>query len=363
MKTYENHIEIEGRVPYSTPSNIIDVKNSGTTIRFFTALSSLAEKGYTVLTGDDSIRQRPMQPLLDALNQFGVKCFSTRLNGYPPIIVAGDSLIGGEASILGNVSSQYISSLLISLTKAKRDSRLKILRGKVSEPYIEATKVMLSKFNGIYYEKENEYYIPSKQELIAKEFHVPSDFSSASFMLAAGALAGDVKVIGLDFNLPQADMKILEILKDLGAGLEIGESWVRSYYNGKLKGGTFDLKDSPDLLPIVSILALNCEDKITIKGVKHARYKESDRISSLSSELKKLGADVIEYEDGLSIIPSKLKSCKLDAKKDHRLFMAFSLIGLLIDEGIEIEGKELIKVSYPNFIQDMINLGAKVELD
>ncbi|GBC75550.1 3-phosphoshikimate 1-carboxyvinyltransferase [archaeon HR06] len=179
--------------------------------------------------------------------------------------------------------------------------------------------------------------------------------------MAAGALAGDVKVFNLSFNFPQADSKIVKIIEDLGGGIEKGENWVRSYHLGKFRGGTFNLKDSPDLLPVLAVMALNSEDKVEIKGVKHARYKESDRISSIVQEFKKLGVEVEEYEDGLTIYPpSHIKSVKLDPRGDHRLFMAFSLIGIMLEEGIEIEGVELIKVSYPNFLRDMVSLGVKL---
>lgn len=345
-----------------TPNDVINVENSGTTIRFLTAISALAKEGYAILTGDDSIRRRPMQPLLDALSCYGVKAWSSRNNGLPPIIVRCEGIKGGEGEIRADISSQFISSLLISLLKANKDSKVKLKGEVVSSPYIDATIEMISLFNGVCMKKDNEFEIPANQELKPINFNVPGDFSSASFILACGALLGETKVKNLTQSLPQADSKIIDILKEMGAEVKIEED-VITVKARELKGGKFNLKDCPDLLPVVSVLAIKAKSDVEIYGVKHARYKETDRISIIARELSKMGIKIVEREDELIIRHSKrLYPATLNAHNDHRLFMAFVIASMLCKEPCYVEGLETIDVSYPSFINDLKSLGAKIEV-
>ena len=346
-----------------TPDDIVNVENSGTTLRFMTSVLSLAKRGYSILSGDSSIRSRPMQPLLDALGLLGVHAWSALENGRAPIIVEGGGMEGGETQIRGDVSSQFVSSLLISSTMAKRGTVVTV-SDAVSRPYIEATLATMRNF-GVEVEREGfSKFEVSPASYAPTDFAVPADLSSASFIMAATAVAGGrVRLDNIDLEYPQGDFAIVEILKSMGVKVVTNSSslTVSAGREAKLKGGRFDLRDTPDLLPVVSVLALRCDSPVEIVGTAHARFKETDRIAVLASELEKLGVDVKERSDGLIVSPpSKLTSAPVDAHDDHRMFMALSIASLLIPGGAPILGVESLDVSYPSFLNDLERIGATV---
>ncbi len=368
MKINKKEMKIIGSDILKTPENIIDVANSGTTLRIITAIASLVPKGYIVLTGDSSIRKRPMGPLLKSLRELGVECFSIRENGLPPIIVKGGTLKGGKTNIKGDISSQFISALLIATPKAKKRTLINIIGKIVSKPYIESTIYMLNlsniKLN--IYNDYRKFIIPSKQSFSPIDFNIPGDFSSASFLIASAILSnGKIKIKNLDMDIPQSDSAIIDILHKMGIEIEINKDKKEITIQSpkKILGGTFNLINSPDLTPIIAILALKAENPVKIIGIKHVRYKETDRISILSKEIRKTGAKIIELQDGLIIKPiKKIKSCIFDSHGDHRIFMALSLIGLLCEEGCKISGVETASISYPNFINDLRKLSIRLEV-
>lgn len=364
----ENTLLIRGVEFPQTPSDVINAENSGTTIRIMTSVSALTPAGYTVLTGDSSLRNRPMQPLLTALTELGVKCWSTRLNGKPPIIVQGGGIKGGTAVIRGDISSQFISSLLISTPKAEKDTTIQVVGKIVSKPYIDATIYTINQFGGsIANPEKGIYHIKHGQKYTPAEVKIPGDFSSASFILASAALTGgEVEVKSLSTDQPQADSRIIDILKCLGAEVEVKKDEEAVKVRGPkglLEGGVFDLSDSPDLLPVLAVLGLKCRSGLEVRGVAHARYKETDRISVLVEELCKTGAHVVAYEDGLKVRAGTYRYCTLDARGDHRMFMAFCLAGLVSPEGCEVIGAESVDVSYPDFIKDMRRIGVSLEVE
>jgi 3-phosphoshikimate 1-carboxyvinyltransferase len=317
-----------------------------------------------VLTGDSSIRRRPMQPLLDTLKELGAEAWSTRGNGCAPVVVKAGGIEGGSATIRGDVSSQFVSSLLISTPMAKRETSL-VVADAVSRPYIEAT-LTLSRLFRIKIEREGfaRFRVAPGQRYGRADFTVPADFSSASFMVAAVGLAGG-KVVLEDLNpsLPQGDSAILGIASAMGVRVSQGASTVTVESDGgNLKGGMFNLGDTPDLLPVVAALALRSETPVEVVGTAHARFKETDRIAILASELSKLGVRIEERPDGLKISPGgEIRSALLDAHDDHRMFMAFSLASMLVPGGIPVVGAESLDVSYPSFLEDIKRLGGKVE--
>jgi len=359
-----NTLRIEGKRRFDPPDNIVNAENSGTTIRFLTVMSALANKGYTVLTGDESLRKRPMQPMLDALQQLGVQCYSTKMNGTPPLIVRGGGIKGGTAVIDGSVSSQFISALLISCIYADTDVTLKVKGYQVSAPYIDATLAIMKAFGVILKQRNkfSEYHI-CNDEYKSTFFDIPADFSTAALIIAAGVLAGNhLTIQGINFSLPQADSYIIEIIKSMGGKIKVdrqkGEVIVQGSSN--LRGGNFDLTNSPDLLPVVSVLALKSTKTVRIMGIAHARLKETDRVSNIAIELAKFGAKVKELEDEITITPpTVIKNASVEAYNDHRLFMAFTIASMLTEKSI-VTGAESVNVSYPNFIQDMVNLGADI---
>ncbi len=342
-------------------SAYVDAKNSGTTIRIACAIAGLGN-GNTKLDGDSSLQKRPMQLLLDSLEEIGAKCTST--NGCPPLTVNG-LIRGGEVSIPGNVSSQFLSALLIISPKTEKGLILNIDGDMVSKPYLNATIVTMKKF-GVEVEVKIPYkkYIVKPQKYRAADFVVPSDFSSLALLLAASILVGKEFTIEITSDdLPQADKKFIEIIKKLGVEVNVENNFIKVNPIEKIGGGNFDLSDSPDLLPPLSILALKASQKIRIFNVKHARYKETDRIAILASELSKIGVNVKENEDGLELSPpEKIKGSELNSHHDHRLFMSFCIAAMYVGNCI-VTDYESVSVSYPNFVSEMKKVGSDIQLD
>ncbi|HJU95332.1 MAG TPA: 3-phosphoshikimate 1-carboxyvinyltransferase [Nitrososphaera sp.] len=364
IKYSATKIRIKGSHSFNPPENVINAENSGTTIRILTAMSGLVRKGYTVLTGDQSLRSRPMQPLLDALRQLGVEAYSTKENGTPPIIVKGGGIKGGTTVVNGSISSQFISALLIAGIYANSEILIKVRGRIVSKPYILATLATM-KYFGVSIDHSPdmlEYYIKNTR-YHGTRFEVPSDFSTAALVLAAGALAGEkLRISGLNFEMPQGDSRIIDVLKKMGCRIIVKEENGEVLITGadRLEGGDFDLEDTPDLLPVVSVLALKATSPVTITGVAHARAKETDRVSNIAVELRKFGADINEFHDGLKIAaPMVIKNAALEAHDDHRLFMAFTIASMLTEKST-VAGAQSVDVSYPNFISDMKNIGARI---
>jgi 3-phosphoshikimate 1-carboxyvinyltransferase len=335
----------------------IDASNSGTTIRIAAAISSLSDNTIT-LTGDVSLKKRPMQPLLDALGQLGVQCTST--DGKPPVTVKGKAL-GGTTHISGSISSQFISALLIAGPKMKNGLTLEIDGDLVSKPYLDSTIATMKKFSATVntispYKKYNV----ANQEYKSTDFVVPSDFSSMALLFSAAVLLGEEMSIEASIDdLPQGDKEIISHLEKLGVKINIGEK-ITIYSPKLLNGGRFDLSNNPDLLPPMAILSLKTSNPIEIYNVKHARFKETDRIAILARELAKIGIIVTEKEDGLILeAPKSLKSAELDAAEDHRLFMALAIAGMFVGN-CTVTDPDSVDVSYPTFIEDMKLIGAKI---
>lgn len=355
---------ISGKDTLKIPDDVINVENSGTTMRFVTAISSLVKGGYVVITGDDSIRKRPMGPLLLALKQLGINCFSARENDRAPIIVQGGEIGGKQVTIDGSISSQFISGILIAGACAESEISLSVVGKQVSKTYIESTINVMSKFGAeIRYSRDYKRYHIFNNRYQATTFTIPGDFSTAALLLSAGTLVGNGITVGnLDFSLPQGDSKILEILKKIGAVININKKngTVKTVGIEELDGGEFDLSDTPDLLPVVAVLSLKSRNPVRIYGVSHTRYKETDRLRIIASELRKLGVNTKLFPDEIMIIsPKKLKNALLDSHNDHRLFMSFVIAAMLTEKSV-VDGVESVDVSYPSFVQDMKRIGAKL---
>lgn len=357
-------VQVQGRHDFQPPENVLNCENSGTTIRIMTAMSCLVKSGHVVLTGDESLRRRPMQPILDALGPLGVQAYSTKGNGTPPLIVRGGGIKGGTTIIDGSISSQFISGLLVAGIYADSEITLKIKGDLVSKPYVRATIATMEHF-GVKVDCEQDMleYRIKQSEYKPARFDVPSDFSTAALILSAGALVGKkLKVKGLNFNLPQGDSQIVEIMERMGCTIKADRPKGEVIVQGaeSLEGGEFNLADTPDLLPVVSILALKARSPVKITGVAHARVKETDRVANIAHELAKFGASVDEFHDGLTIsAPKKLKNASLEAYNDHRLFMAFTIAAMMTEKSV-VEGAESVDVSYPHFVEDMKGLGARL---
>lgn len=358
-------LEILGMNQFETPKDIINAQNSGTTIRILTSMATLVKNGYTIITGDDSLKTRPMTPLILALNQLGVNVFSSNEKGTAPIIIKGGGIKGGKVSIEGNISSQFITSLLISCIYANSEVEIRIKGKQVSIPYILST-IETMKYFGVIIEHDKEYlnYNISNDKYNPTNFIIPGDFSSASFIIAAGILVGKkITLNGLNFYYTQGDMKIIDIVKQMGGDIRIDMQKGEVIINGsnRLDGIDCNLVNTPDLLPAISIIALKARSPMRIFGISHARFKETDRVSNITKELRKMEANIIEKEDEIIINPSKsLKNAELDSYNDHRLFMAFTIASMLTDKSI-VRGAESIDVSYPSFLNEIKRLGAQVK--
>ena len=357
----DEKLTVNGIKEFKNNNSSIDAKNSGTTIRIAAAIASLsAEK--TILTGDESLIKRPMKPLLDALESIGAKCSSS--NGNPPITVSGIAK-GGDVSIPGNISSQFITALMIIAPRTEKGIKLNIEGDLVSKPYIDATIKVIEKFN-----VKVDQIIPHKEIQISPQVYnstsitIPTDFSSLALLLSAAVLVGDELILEIaKEDLPQGDEKIIEFLEKLGVVVSFRNNIVTIKTPERLQGGKFDLKDTPDLLPPLAILALKTSKPIELFNVKHARYKETDRIAILARELQKLGIKVQEKEDGLILeSPENPIGAELISENDHRLFMAFCIAGMYVGD-CKVTNPESIEVSYPNFISDMNRVGGKIKLN
>ncbi len=318
------------------------------------------------LSGDESILQRPMGPLISSLSDLGAYAVCKGNDGRPPVIV-GEGLDGGETRITGTISSQFISSLLIASPYSEVGVDLEVEEGLKSKPYLEMTLRTLE-LAGADIKSDSSlmsYSIPGEQTFDPIEWTVPGDFSSAAFSLGAGAISGgSVEVSNLDPNDVQGDRRILNLLRDFGADVGVSGDKVKVKGGNKLRGIDVDCADTPDLVPILAVLGAVADGSTRLYNVSHLRYKEVDRIAAISKELGKLGAEVEDMDDGLKIFGTdSLSGGKVRSYGDHRMVMSLAVAGLAADGEVEIEGAESIGVSYPNFVRDMRKLGADMEYE
>jgi len=356
VEEMEDKVTINNTIDSTVANSIINAENSGTTIRIAIAIAALSG-GNTTLTGDESLRKRPMQPILDSLETMGVKTESD--DGKPPIHING-KIEGKEITIKGNISSQFISALMIIAPRLPEGLTINVDGELVSKPYVDLTIAIMKKF-GVQVETEEKYkkYHVIHQIYKPTTFSIPSDFSNLALLLAANVLLGDGLKIEINLgDMPQGDEAIVDILEKLGVNVTLEDDIITTKSPILLNGGKFDLSNTPDLLPAIAILALKSEKPIELFNVKHARYKETDRIAIMSRELKKIGLYVEEKEDGMILRKTEdFHSAELNSENDHRLFMAFSIAGMFVGE-CTVSDPDAVKVSYPEFISDMKNVGA-----
>ena len=340
------------------PEEIIDCGGSGTTLRLFTGVTSLLD-GLTIFTGNQSLHQRPIEPLLTALSSLGARIFSN--HGFLPIMTYG-GLSGGDVTLDCEKSSQFLSSLLISLPLARKDSTITIENLR-SRPYVDITMEMLTDFGIRIEEEQNTFYISGNQAYHPRTYHITGDFSSAAYFMAAGAITGSpVRIENLDMNSAQGDKRIVEILKKMGAEVNVFPSQhALTVSGGKLRGIPVDCSDIPDLFPILCILGMHAEGKTTLYNAPHLHYKESDRISNMASELKTLGIHTETMDDGMIIHGGTPRmNATVHSHGDHRICMALS-IAALVSGTLTITDAECISESYPVFFDDIKLIGGHIE--
>ncbi|MFW6127937.1 MAG: 3-phosphoshikimate 1-carboxyvinyltransferase [Halobacteriota archaeon] len=335
--------------------------NSGTTLRIALGILSLSTGSrYAVVDGDDSLRNRPNGQLVRALDHLGAD-----IRGYGdyqvPLWIKG-VIKGGDIEIKAE-SSQFISSLLFSLPLAHGDSILKVISTK-SKPYIDITLHVLQE-SGIEIEVGEDqqiYHIPGDQQYCMRKFVIPADFSSASYLIAAGFLAGKVKVNNI-FNSMQGDKVIVDVAKGMGGRIKWErEKGVLTVERSQLERVDFDAGNSPDLVPAIAVLAAVAKGKSTIYNAGHLRMKEIDRLKGICQNLRALGIDAKEKKDGMEIEGGTIEGGTVNSFGDHRMALAFSLLGLVADKGVVVKNAEAVSVSFPGFFDVLKSLGANLSL-
>ena len=341
------------------PDDVVDVANSGTTLYVLLGTGALLD-GCAVFTGDEQIRKRPAQPLIDSLRDLGADIFSTRGNGMVPIVVRGP-LKGGTTSMEA-LTSQWVTGLLINAPLAERDTEIRV-SGLNEQPYVQITLNWLeSQDIDVSHDNMEVFRIRGGQSYHGYSAQVPADFSSATFFLCAGALDGaKVLLQGLDMNDSQGDKAVVGMVRDMGAAVDEGADGIRVTGRG-LQGIEIDMNATPDAIPAMAVVGCLAEGATRLVNVPQARVKETDRIAVMHEELAKMGAEVEELPDGLVLHHSALKGARVDGHGDHRVVMALAVAGLAAEGVTEIESAEAMGVTFPDFVELMTGLGADMEL-
>ncbi|MBR2427343.1 MAG: 3-phosphoshikimate 1-carboxyvinyltransferase [Lentisphaeria bacterium] len=340
------------------PAAALNMGNSGTGIKLLAAMASLSPH-QIAFDGDESLRSRPMGPLMEALALLGVKSLASE-GGKCPFHVQGP-MQGGETLVEGK-SSQYLSALLLSAPLAPKDSV--IIVNRLNEiPYVDITLDWLRN-QRIVFRRTPDYSrfeIPGKQSYKPFSVQIPGDFSSACFPLVAAAVTGgSLKLNNLDFTDSQGDQKVIGFMEQMGAKIIRSKNGIQLKAGAKLKAVELDLNDTPDALPILCVAAACAQGRSVFKNVAQARIKETDRIHCMKVELEKMGVKIEEFEDGLAVTGGKLHGAAVDSHLDHRIAMSLAVAGLAVENPKEttvIDGAECIAVTYPTFIRDFTALG------
>lgn len=321
--------------------------NSGTSMRFFTALVALGQGTYT-LTGTERLCQRPLGELLQALEQLGVQVASERGDGCPPVTVRG-GLRGGRAALSGAVSSQYVSALLFLGPLAPAGVEIEITDKLVSRPYVDLTLEVLEDFGISYYREGYRYFqVPGGQVYQPLDYDIEADASSASYFWAAAAVTGGkVTITNLTLDSCQGDAAFPGVLERMGCTVESSESGL-IVQGGDLHGITVDMAAMPDLVPTLAVAAAFAKGETTITGVAHLRHKESDRLAAVATELQKMGIAARQTADGLVIPGGTPHGAAIDTYQDHRLAMSFAVAGLKVP-GVVINDPSCVAKSFPDF--------------
>lgn len=342
----------------------LDIADSGATARFFTAMTATGHGVYKI-DGSLRMRQRPMGDLLGALRQLGADISSENRDDHLPLIVRGRGLRGGRATVSGSLSSQFLSGLLLASPYADNNVELHIEGDLVSRPYVTMTTAVMRDF-GVNV-GDTDILIPrhgrksmvnlplsvvAHRRYVARRYAIEPDASSASYFFAAAAITqGEVTVLGLSSESIQSDVAFCECLRQMGC--EVHYARDRITVSGRpLKGIDVDMNSMSDTAPTLAVTALFADSPTVIRNVAHMRHKESDRIHALAVELRRLGAEVVELNDGLKITPGPLHGAEVDTYNDHRMAMSLSLAGLAVP-GVVVQNPSCVAKTYPGFFSDL----------
>jgi 3-phosphoshikimate 1-carboxyvinyltransferase len=330
------------------------LENSGTSIRFLSAACALGSGTYR-LDGNARMRERPLRDLVDGLNQLGVRARCEFDNGCPPVLLEANGLPGGEANIRGTVSSQYLSGLLMAAPGARGEVILRVDGGLVSEPYVVMTLRVMEAFGVTIDASQRGVFRSQPQQYAGRSYSIEPDASAASYFFAAAAVTGgEVTVEGLSRDSLQGDVGFVDALVQMGCTAEFHPDAI-TVRGGSLKGIEIDMNAISDTAQTLSAVAPFAEGPTTIRNVAHMRHKETDRIAAVATELRKLGQNVEEFDDGLRITPAPITPATIATYDDHRMAMSFALVGLRVP-GIVIADPECTAKTYPRFFEDLERL-------
>jgi len=347
---------------FHEPSGDLFCGESAATLRFMTAISSLIP-GKCRLVAAPGLSKRPIKPLVQALRQLGVNCSCSGRSGGPPVVVNGGTLRGGVVELPGDISSQFISALLFIAPFAEDGIRIRLSTSLESKPFVLMTMECLREF-GINVEGQAEDsggFAVSKQAYRPIKYQVEGDWSSASYFLALGALCGEIEVENLNLESLQGDRMIVDFLRDMGASVELHKNSA-AVRKSRLKAIQADLSDCIDLLPTMAVLAASAEGVSQFTGIDRARIKESNRVAALGEGLGRMGIKVAEERNRLTIFGGEPKGSVIDVRDDHRIAMAFGILGSVAGETV-IKDAECVSKTFPGFWDAMEGVGGRVKIN
>jgi 3-phosphoshikimate 1-carboxyvinyltransferase len=331
-----------------TPEEDIFVGNAGTAMRFLTTFAALA-KGKVHLDGDERMRERPLADLLECLGQMGVKAIPVYHNGCPPIDIESHGVPGGEVTLLGNKSSQYLTSLLLSAPYFKNDTSILIDGDLTSKSYADITLDIMKTF-GVTAENDSyqKFSVEAGQVYKSQTYKVEGDWSSASYFLAAAAITGgDITLSGVNPDSVQGDAQFPAVLEKMGCEVNKTADSLQ-LIGSSLRGITINMNNMPDAVQTLAVIALFAKGETVIEGIGNLRIKETNRIEALANELGRLGAEVEAGEDFLIIKPGEYQGAEIETYNDHRMAMSFAVAGLKIS-GVKIKNPKCVEKSFPDF--------------
>jgi len=357
IKEHSDKLEISGVSVVDDKKRRIDCSESGSTLRFFIPIALLQNRE-TVFTGKNSLKTRPINTYLEIMDKQGI--WYNRINRELPISIKG-KLRAGKFVVDGNVSSQFITGLLFVLPLLNGNSKIVVKAGLESKKYVDMTIELLKRFEIIIVNNNyREFYVEGNQKYRACDYEIEGDFSQAAFWLAAGVLGGKVSIEGVNLDTLQGDKIIVDIIKKMGGNV-IEKGSTLHIVESKLNGVTIDVSECPDLVPILAVLGALSGGTTKIINAKRLRFKESDRLKAISTELNKIGADIKENIDGLIIRgKEKLKGGEVNTWGDHRIAMALSIASIKCESAVIINNPNVVKKSYPNFFEDFKKLGGVI---
>lgn len=338
-----------GNIP--TQGADLYVGNSGTTTRSIISYVSLGH-GKFVIDGDEPMRQsRPMSDLLEALMQLGVDARSQFDNGHLPVIVQADGLEGGKTKLDTSKSSQFLTSLMLTAPYAKKGIEIEVV-GDLKTAYIDITLAVMAAFDAQVIHKDYQHFhIAGGQQYQPRAYRIEPDASSASYFFAAAALTGGcITVKHLSTCSAQGDVQFVRVLEQMGCQVSVSNLGITVRGPHQLKGIDVDMKTISDTALTLAAIAPFADSKVTIRNIEHTRWQETDRIHAMVTELRKLGVPVVEHRNGLEISPAPITPAAIDTYSDHRVAMAFSLVGLKVP-GIRINDPDCVSKTFPNYFE------------